>query len=962
MIKRHVFRRIALLSVIFSVLVFICCGSAAAETITVCPSGCNYTSIQDAIDHASSGDTIEVMNGTYTELITVDKPLTITGENPAGTMISGNYAGNVVTISADNVVFTGFSVTKGYQQYNPNVYYFGIGATNVTNLSISSCRVTDSSIGIYANNATGLSVSDTEISDCVAQGVLLLNTNSSQILSNRIHDNEFGVMGSSSDTLVCSGNNLTHNQYDGLCFIDGVTDSLIQDNVVRDNCYLNFNDTGDFNQAGGYFEFVRDSAIRNNTFTHNGGIGMYLSEMQQSVMDGNVMEGNYAGFSYNDMNPHPDNTISLSNTVDGSPILYLEGVIDRDITGEPFSCIYLISCRNVTVHDMALSDRNGLGITARGGSGIRADRNSVSNNVFQNILFTLVVDGSIDGNFVTGAPYGIGVMESVNVTASGNMASGNNHGLGVASPCHNVHLVGNTVEDNDVGISIEYATGDGTDSGISCTGNQISGSTSEKTLGINFMDSEGISAHHNTIRGQYEGLWIDGGKQHNASFLSIENCTFGIEISSYTEGLGKFTPARNNVVAGNTVSTDRNAFFTDMEFPYVFGNHIFLNSFTSQQKLLVPSDIPALERARHTGEPVAWGLPRKANLSRTDSDVPPLSEEPNILNTETPVLYKYHGVYFNGYLGNYWNWYNGTDTAGNGVGSTPYKVIVNNTDYYPLVAPANAYTVGPAPSFFADFTASPVQGTAPLTVQFTDNSTGNPILWLYKFGDGLTSTAKNPKYTYRSPGNYTVSLTIWKMGGQTLVNTTTEKPLLITVTGSPVPALTANFTAAPLNGPAPLAVTFTDTSTDRPDYWSYTFGDGSASTMKNPTHVYRIPGTYTVNLTVMKVKDGMLLKNMTVKQDLIAVSGQPGQLLTANFTASPLNGTAPLRVTFTDASTGNPQFWNYDFGDGTSSGSKNPVHTYLVRGNYTVSLTVFKVQNSILVRNTTVVKDLVRVQ
>lgn len=84
---------------------------AMAGTITVCSSGCNYTSIQDAIDNAGDGDTIAVMNGTYDELITIDKPLILQGESPEGTIINGSYSGNVVNVTADNVEFHGFSVT-----------------------------------------------------------------------------------------------------------------------------------------------------------------------------------------------------------------------------------------------------------------------------------------------------------------------------------------------------------------------------------------------------------------------------------------------------------------------------------------------------------------------------------------------------------------------------------------------------------------------------------------------------------------------------------------------------------------------------------------------------------------------------------------------------------------------------------------------------------------------------------
>lgn len=59
---------------------------------------------------------------------------------------------------------------------------------------------------------------------------------------------------------------------------------------------------------------------------------------------------------------------------------------------------------------------------------------------------------------------------------------------------------------------------------------------------------------------------------------------------------------------------------------------------------------------------------------------------------------------------------------------------------------------------------------------------------------------------------------------------------------------------------------------------------------------------------------------------------------TANFTASPTSGSVNLTVNFTDQSTGNPTSWYWDFGDGTTSASQNPVHTYTVAGPRTVTL------------------------
>jgi chitosanase len=66
----------------------------------------------------------------------------------------------------------------------------------------------------------------------------------------------------------------------------------------------------------------------------------------------------------------------------------------------------------------------------------------------------------------------------------------------------------------------------------------------------------------------------------------------------------------------------------------------------------------------------------------------------------------------------------------------------------------------------------------------------------------------------------------------------------------------------------------------------------------------------------------------------------------ASFSAKPTNGKAPLKVQFTDKSTGTPTSWKWSFGDGTYSIQKNPVHTYKKAGKYTVSLTVKNAEGS----------------
>jgi PKD repeat protein len=142
----------------------------------------------------------------------------------------------------------------------------------------------------------------------------------------------------------------------------------------------------------------------------------------------------------------------------------------------------------------------------------------------------------------------------------------------------------------------------------------------------------------------------------------------------------------------------------------------------------------------------------------------------------------------------------------------------------------------------ADFAGSPTQGTAPLTVRFTDLSSGGPTSWLWTFGDGTTSTQRNPTKTYGTPGVYDVSL----RASNSLGTDTTTRSAFVQV-AMPLPPV-AEFSATPVSGFAPLVVNFTDLSANGPTSWLWSFGDGTTSTQQNPSKTYTAPGVYQVSL------------------------------------------------------------------------------------------------------------------
>ena len=163
--------------------------------------------------------------------------------------------------------------------------------------------------------------------------------------------------------------------------------------------------------------------------------------------------------------------------------------------------------------------------------------------------------------------------------------------------------------------------------------------------------------------------------------------------------------------------------------------------------------------------------------------------------------------------------------------------------------PAPPEIAGPV----ADFTATPVMGSAPLEVSFRDSSTSPDAAitaWRWDFGDGTTGTEQNPTHAFNSPGGYTVSLTVTASSGS---HTRTRQALVLVSAPAAVSAPVADFTATPLTDSGALTVSFRDVSTS-PDAaiteWLWDFGDGSNSMDQHPTHTFTSYGRYTVSLMV----------------------------------------------------------------------------------------------------------------
>ncbi len=217
----------------------------------------------------------------------------------------------------------------------------------------------------------------------------------------------------------------------------------------------------------------------------------------------------------------------------------------------------------------------------------------------------------------------------------------------------------------------------------------------------------------------------------------------------------------------------------------------------------------------------------------------------------------------------------------------------------------------------------PVSACAPLTWAFSSsvNSVDPVVGYQWDFGDGTTSLLPDPIHTFAA-GTYTIRLIITTAGGCTDTAIVTRG---IIASIKPI----ANFVATPRDVCAHLPVNFNDLSTGTVTNWLWYFGDGATSTDKNPIHIYEDTGYFNVTLIVCNAGccDSIKFVNyIHINPPIAAFS-------------SAFNCSNPKIRTFTDASIGADE-WNWDFGDGTTSTQKSPVHTYADTGSYTITLLV----------------------
>ena len=221
----------------------------AKESQSIINVPLNYQTIQDAINHASNGDTILVSQGIYPENVVVNKSVSIIGENPNTTIVDGNGLESAFYVNVDNVSIRNFTLQHGYS---------GVWLFNSNNCTINTNNMKTNTYGIKLYHSCNSIISNNNVNNNEWFGISLYYSENCTLRNNSLAENNFNF--------AVDGDTLS----DFICNID--TSNTVDNKPIRYliNQHNLTIDSSTFPEIG-YLAFVNSTNInvKNLTLTSN---------------------------------------------------------------------------------------------------------------------------------------------------------------------------------------------------------------------------------------------------------------------------------------------------------------------------------------------------------------------------------------------------------------------------------------------------------------------------------------------------------------------------------------------------------------------------------------------------------------------------------------------------------------------------------------------------------------------
>jgi len=232
-----------------------------------------YTRIQDALNNASDDYRIFVYNGTYKENLTINHRIDLFGEDRSITIINGNGSDTVITVNADHVNISHFTITNGGTTWNDSII-----RVNAANSIITDNIISNGYIGICLSNSGGHFIYDNIIENNRGNGISLNHSNNNQNMSfNTIVSNGNGIYGHASSGNTLFRNDIRRNKANGI-FLNRTCDGNY---ITSNNCSYN-------NHSGIYVNDYSDySTVLHNQLYHNNDSGLKVENCSWCIIESN---------------------------------------------------------------------------------------------------------------------------------------------------------------------------------------------------------------------------------------------------------------------------------------------------------------------------------------------------------------------------------------------------------------------------------------------------------------------------------------------------------------------------------------------------------------------------------------------------------------------------------------------------------------------------------------------------